>query len=533
MEFTSRLKSVLFGSREDLQGDTTNEQRVGKVVEVSDGTFIGGFIPSIVEKQLFPYSRPEFLLYNEDETKLSADPCVRPVVCPKFPNRMPLYAGYAEVINSGKTEMNEDQASARVLSLIQQCHEAEEGKGVEVNGYTGVPTEEPTPIDDDNSSSPLYLTKCSINSGLRAEASFFAILDGHAGCSAAVVSSKCLHEHVKLRLSQTLEFILYQDREECRVMGRFHSSDSFYNICKMNPSQTIKCDQLVIGALQSAFVDMDNQIMEDKQVWRLPGGCAAVAVLVFLGKVYIANAGDCRAVLVCSQSTRALTTDFNPESERKRLQTIAYNNPDFIKNKFSRLEYSRPLFKKDLNSKVLYRDWFMDGWAMKTVQPSDLKPPLISDSFKKKRLLNTIGVSRGFGDHHLLTVDDRIPIKPFLTSVPEVEVLDLRSLDSLTDKDVIIVASDGLWDVLSNEDAALIVRSALSTIDVDDPSRYTVAAQELVIAARGNFEEGRWMMSAGGHSSNDDITVFVIPLIHCIAPPELKSDDDSFSFGSE
>lgn len=40
----------------------------------------------------------------------------------------------------------------------------------------------------------------------------------------------------------------------------------------------------------------------------------------------------------------------------------------------------------------------------------------------QSRLLNTIGVTRGFGDHHLVTVDDNIPIKPFLLPVPEVSL---------------------------------------------------------------------------------------------------------------
>lgn len=113
---------------------------------------------------------------------------------------------------------------------------------------------------------------------------------------------------------------------------------------------------------------------------------------------------------------------------------------------------------------------------------------MISSSFQK-RLLNTIGVSRGFGDHHLLTADDKLSIKPFLSAVPEVifyeyiekiniiqivalfpndwllircvwlltmmfleinvcqfitmqvRVFDIRSLSTLTDKDVLILGS--------------------------------------------------------------------------------------------
>ena len=43
---------------------------------------------------------------------------------------------------------------------------------------------------------------------------------------------------------------------------------------------------------------------------------------------------------------------------------------------------------------------------------------------------------------------------------------------SLTDKEVLILATDGLWDVLSNEEAARIVRNSLANADQDDYSRW-------------------------------------------------------------
>lgn len=50
-------------------------------------------------RQLFTYSRPEFLHFSTEEIILSADQLIRPVLCPKF--SLPAYAGYAEVINCG------------------------------------------------------------------------------------------------------------------------------------------------------------------------------------------------------------------------------------------------------------------------------------------------------------------------------------------------------------------------------------------------------------------------------------------------
>ncbi|KJH48501.1 protein phosphatase 2C [Dictyocaulus viviparus] len=398
---------------------------------------------TLVEKQPYPYSRPEFLYFSEDEVLLSADQCVRPVLCPKYPSKMPLCAGYAEVVNAGKTSRNEDQASARIITIVQQGYEAEEAKELEHCQKTGSVSKNSAKDDDELMSPNNGCVASPLEAASRVEAAFFAIFDGHAGTGAALVAARCLHEHIKVLLHFCIWMLSWSDVTNW-LLEPFKRHLSTWH---------------------------DSQIAEDKQTWRISGGCAAIAVLILLGKLYIANAGDCRAVLVTGKGSRPLSSDFTPSTDRKRLQYIAYQNPELIGSRFSRLEYSRILMKKDLKTKVLYRDWFMDGWASKTVKECDLKPPMISESSRKKRLLNTIGVSRGFGDHHLFTVDDHLPIKPFLSSVPQVQVFDLRNLDSLTDKDVLIVASDGLWDVLSNEDAGLIVRSSLSATEQSEESR--------------------------------------------------------------
>jgi len=174
----------------------------------------------------------------------------------------------------------------------------------------------------------------------------------------------------------------------------------------------------------------------------------------------------------------------------------------------------------------------MDGWAQKTVKEIDLKPPLISCGSKKSRLLDTIGVVRGFGDHHLVTVDHNIPIKPFLSPIPEVTVFDLRNRE-LGDLDVLILASDGLWDVLGNDLVAEIVQNAIRNCPADDLTKYTSAAQELVVHARGQPCGARglqWRIPDPFESdvftvaSSDDICVFVIPLRFAIFPVNLDED---------
>ena len=47
-----------------------------------------------------------------------------------------------------------------------------------------------------------------------------------------------------------------------------------------------------------------------------------------------------------------------------------------------------------------------------------------------------------------------------------------EKLNTLTETDVVIVASDGLWDVISNEEAAAIVLSTLGQPELNDCTKF-------------------------------------------------------------
>lgn len=40
-----------------------------------------------------------------------------------------------------------------------------------------------------------------------------------------------------------------------------------------------------------------------------------------------------------------------------------------------------------------------------------------------------------------------------------------------SENDVLIMASDGLWDTVSSDEAATIVQSSLSTVEISNPKR--------------------------------------------------------------
>lgn len=90
-------------------------------------------------------------------------------------------------------------------------------------------------------------------------------------------------------------------------------------------------------------------------------------------------------------------------------------------------------------------------------------------------------MSRAFGD---------LPCRRIgVTCEPEVSVQPLKPNDQL-----LIVASDGVWDVFSNEEAVALAAGA---------SGAQAAARSLVEVA-----EGRWLDQEGGYV--DDITAVVV-----------------------
>lgn len=127
-------------------------------------------------------------------------------------------------------------------------------------------------------------------------------------------------------------------------------------------------------------------------------GSTAVVALVGGGHVAVANCGDSRAVL--SRGGRAVPLSFDHKPER----------PDEMK----RVE--------SLGGQVV----FWNGY----------------------RVLGVLAMSRAIGDHCL---------RPFVIPDPEV-----RTVEVGADDDFLILASDGLWDALSNDDACNAAARALA-----------------------------------------------------------------------
>uniref|UniRef100_A0A671K8R3 Protein phosphatase 1H-like n=1 Tax=Sinocyclocheilus anshuiensis TaxID=1608454 RepID=A0A671K8R3_9TELE len=383
----------------------------------------------------------------------------------------------------------------------------------------------------------LTWTSCSLESEIQPQTfaadttgipmHFWGVFDGHAGSGAALMASKLLQLIIRDRLCDVAHLLENQNNPPPICLAKNGSpfqaeakkgacldgeeQDGLLDEPRFHMEKDISVESLVMGIIETAFRQMDDLIEKEKESYSISGGCCALIVIHLLGKLYVANAGDSRAIIVRNNEVIPVSNEFTPESERQRLQYLGFLKPELLGNEFTHIEFPRRIQHSELGKKMLFRDHTMTGWAYKTIVEDDLKFPLIYGEGKKARVMATIGVTRGLGDHDLKVYNSNIHIKPFLSCCPEVKVYKISEHKHGSD-DVLIMGSDGLWDVTTDRDVADAVSTFLSSREPNDPLRYTLAAQDLLMRSRGVLKERGWRLPNERLGSGDDITVFVIPL---------------------
>ncbi|KAB0357608.1 hypothetical protein FD754_001764 [Muntiacus muntjak] len=143
---------------------------------------------------------------------------------------------------------------------------------------------------------------------------YWSLFDGHAGSGAAVVASRLLQQHVAEQLQDIVEILKNSAVLPPACLGDEpdHAASSGRTLTRAaslrggvgapgSPStpptrffteKKIPHECLVIGALESAFKEMDLQIERERSLYNISGGCTALIVVCLLGKLYVANAGD-------------------------------------------------------------------------------------------------------------------------------------------------------------------------------------------------------------------------------------------------
>ena len=173
---------------------------------------------------------------------------------------------------------------------------------------------------------------------------YFGIFDGHAGSGCAVTAANELHQTVHKRLMGVLQHLLQQARGHgTGIINGPNSGDGVNNmsVSMWYPNREISIESMVIGALEAAFWEMDQQIGEDKRRYKMLGGCTVLVAVFILGKLYVANAGDSRGVLCRNKVAYPMSFDFTPVSERQRLQQLGYQKPHLLGAEYTHLDFCR------------------------------------------------------------------------------------------------------------------------------------------------------------------------------------------------
>jgi len=187
----------------------------------------------------------------------------------------------------------------------------------------------------------------------------------------------------------------------------------------------------------------------DEHIGRLNirGGSTVVVVLLIGTSIVCANAGDARAIM-SNQDGKAveLSFDHTPMDDYERLVKIAKKKENYKKiGKFFRI-----------NGK---HESYADVQKLGAVELK--KAPFISREMEKSRLLGTIGVARGFGDYSLTVFGFKsIKLKPYLTAEPYVVIKELNETQIL-DTDLMCIACDGVFDVMTNQNVIDILRKEI------------------------------------------------------------------------
>jgi len=167
-------------------------------------------------------------------------------------------------------------------------------------------------------------------------------------------------------------------------------------------------------------------------------GTTAVVALVGSRRLYVANCGDSRAVLCRGGAALPLTDDHKAAREDETARVEA------------------------AGGQIL----FWNG----------------------VRVMGVLAVSRAIGDHCL---------RPFVIARPEVTILQRRPDDEL-----LILASDGLWDVLSNAEAVTLARRCVARARQRGATRAAAARIAATVLTRAAVDRG----------SRDNVTVVVVDL---------------------
>ncbi|KAJ0261851.1 PPM-type phosphatase domain-containing protein [Hirschfeldia incana] len=216
-----------------------------------------------------------------------------------------------------------------------------------------------------------------------------------------------------------------------------------------------KKDELEIAdAVRRGYLTTDAAFLNGENV---KGGSCCVTAMFSDGNLVVSNAGDCRDVMSVGGVAEALSSDHRPsrDDERTRIETTG----GYV----------------DMQSRACTK-------AHEPCGPKYTRSGSVDMFHGVWRIQGSLAVSRGIGDAHL---------KKWVIAEPETKMLRIEQ-----EHEFLILASDGLWDKVSNQEA----------VDIARPFCLGTEEKQLLLGCK------KLVDLSASRGSSDDISVMLIPL---------------------
>lgn len=196
-----------------------------------------------------------------------------------------------------------------------------------------------------------------------------------------------------------------------------HGGSAVAEYCSLNFARVLKDNKYYqrgaySDALKSSFLEIDQEMRDLEGKKRLQnlsgrvegfGGCTANVMLVVGDRIYIANAGDSRAVLYSNGKVIKLSYDHKPDNKE---------------------EYDR----------ITHAGGFVT----------------------QGRVCGNLNLSRALGDFEFKQNRDLTPERQMISAMPDVTVRILEAADQF-----VVLGCDGIWELMTDQEVCQVIETGI------------------------------------------------------------------------
>jgi len=209
----------------------------------------------------------------------------------------------------------------------------------------------------------------------------------------------------------------------------------------------------IVTGIQQGFLELDKTMQNNTELRDEHAGTTVIAILIKDNILYSANAGDSRAVACINGRAIPLSRDHKPtlKDERKRIEAAG----GFV-------EY--------------------------------------------KRVNGNLALSRALGDFIFKRNDHKSPQEQIVTAFPEVQQFTVNE-----DWEFVVLACDGIWDVMTSEEVVQFVRPRLAHAKIgNEESNVSIHPEEICEELLNYCLAPDALMGTGC----DNMTVILVCFLH-------------------